>query len=165
MNGGPRVRQRCYPHCSEDRVVEGGVVVDCRLQSSQFRTRLGEISLRTEDVFNNNVVFAGAGAYVPTGTRCSSLYGIQVGAGAIQFREQGFQGKTKLRCLLDISGRRLNLSVSAVDLRQLWRSQGLDALPRLIAKSAHVHVRIGLARGFASYPDRCYMQVNGVYGL
>ena len=48
------------------------------------------------------------------------------------------------------------------------RSQGrepkqiADDLTRML-KSRKVYLRIGLARGRAKFPDRCYLQVNGIY--
>ncbi len=34
---------------------------------------------------------------------------------------------------------------------------------RLLKSADHVFFRIGLARGWSEYPDRCYLQITGVY--
>ncbi len=34
-----------------------------------------------------------------------------------------------------------------------------------VLRAAEVHLRIGLARGWEKYPDRCYLQITGVYSF
>jgi hypothetical protein len=47
----------------------------------------------------------------------------------------------------------------------VWRLS--EAAKRLTAalQSAQVFLRIGLARGWEKFPDRCYLQVTGVYSF
>ncbi|MGI6627904.1 MAG: hypothetical protein ACOX4K_06115 [Bacillota bacterium] len=45
-----------------------------------------------------------------------------------------------------------------------WRHLGIPDSGQGILRSAdHVFFRIGLARGWSRYPDRCYLQITGVY--
>jgi hypothetical protein len=41
-----------------------------------------------------------------------------------------------------------------------------DWLTRYLSSSERaVYLRIGLARGWEKYPDRCYLQVTGIYSF
>ena len=75
---------------------------------------------------------------------------------------------------VDQDGRRYRLSVTDLAFRYLldsWRLRDAlsadDAARHLTAMltRARVVLRVGLARGWARYPDRCYVQLTGVYSF
>ncbi len=69
------------------------------------------------------------------------------------------------RCAFELYGSDLDLSVAATELQALYRQEGLKGLQARLARTKNVHIRLGLARAWAAYPDRCYLQINGIYGL
>jgi hypothetical protein len=72
-----------------------------------------------------------------------------------------------------VDGQQQSFRLTITDLR--WRyycdqQRNRQQAPREIAasllealQSREVYLRIGLARGWAKYPDRCYIQLTGVY--
>lgn len=73
----------------------------------------------------------------------------------------------------DGSGEEFQLAVVDLDFRRrlnTLRGSGLspDAAARRTLRELQdqrVYLRIGLARGWDRYPDRCYLQITGVYGF
>jgi hypothetical protein len=73
----------------------------------------------------------------------------------------------------DASGEEFQLAVVALDFRNrldAMRDGGLPVErigPSILTnlRNQTVYLRIGLARGWEKYPDRCYLQITGVYGF
>ena len=73
----------------------------------------------------------------------------------------------------DAAGSRYNLAVTDLafrfyldhlrDREDLSPAQGISRLTASIRASDDVFLRIGLTRGFSDRPDRCHLQVTGVY--
>jgi len=156
------------PHLNEDRVVEGGIAVEKSLSREEFIAALKQIPTVSGSVaFAAPVQARNAKAFVPTGTNHPSLRGLFVKSSEITFTTQKFgDGPAKARCLVTVpKSPTINLSIAACDLRAVFRKSGREGLKNLFINSNALHVRLGLARGFGDYPDRCYMQVNGIFRL
>jgi hypothetical protein len=73
----------------------------------------------------------------------------------------------------DSSGEIFQLAVVDLAFRRKLdglRSEGLNpngAAARVLAelRKHQVYLRIGLARGWSQHPDRCYLQITGVYAF
>jgi hypothetical protein len=155
-----------YPHLNEDRVVQGTVALEQILAPEEFSAALREIQTPTTNtLFGAPVEFSNSKAYISKGTNHPSLQGLRVDRKTIRFFEDDFGGKRRPRCRLTTPNRTVNLSIAATDIRQLFRSEGIAAVARHFNNVDEVHIRMGLARGFGQFPNRCYMQVNGIYGL
>lgn len=154
------------PHANEDRVVSGGIQLVQRLGIEAFQETLGEIgSEGSEEVFGDPVEFANNKAYVSAGVDHASLVGLNIDRDDLAFTEDVFDGERKLRALLTLQNRVVNLSVAAMDLKVQYRASGVDEVSAMFDEVDRLHLRLGLARPFDGQPDRCYMQVNGVYRL
>jgi hypothetical protein len=154
-----------YPHYNEDHVVEGEVQLERTLGAAEFSAELSRIeTLALDAAFGPPVEFSNSKAYIRTGTNHPSLLGLRVARPAIQFFDSvDFKGRRRPRCVLTAGGRGVDLSITAVDIRELFRSKGIDAVRNAFDNARDLHIRLGLARGFGQYPERCYMQVNGIY--
>lgn len=150
-----------FPHMTEEMVVEGEAKIDKTLEPEKFIRALSGLHTPLNKIFGKHVEFSNGKPFIRTGTKCASLYGTNVERSAIEFHE----AYEKPRIMLDDSGIRANLSITALSLRELYRSKGLAALAAQFKSAKELHLRIGLARGFGSYPDRCYMQINGIFIL
>jgi hypothetical protein len=116
-------------------------------------------------VFGENLLFDGGKAYVPPGSDCGSLSGLAIDVDQLRLVDQIYKEDHKLRAELLVDGHRLNLSIGAKDFRQAFDKQGLAGAAALLPKHGRLHVRLGLARAWDGSPDRCYLQVNGLYAL
>jgi hypothetical protein len=122
-----------------------------------------------EDAFANRVQTTGSwnrarkGAYVEQGTQVGSLVGVRVASGNLRFLEGSYQGKTRLRACLEDAAERYILPVVARDLRERYRSGGVNSLNQILPKGTLLHVRVGLARAWTGQPGRCAVMINGVY--
>lgn len=154
------------PHNTEDIVVRGKVRELSKLDGQAFKAVLRQAeTCSPQKVFGGNLKFDGGKAYVSPGTDCGSLSGLSVDAARIRFLDQVYKEDHKLRAELSIDGHRLNLSVGAKDFRQAFDKQGLAGASALLPEQGRAHVRLGLARAWDAVPDRCYLQVNGIYAL
>jgi hypothetical protein len=154
------------PHLNEDRVVEGGIVLERRLSSPEFTNALNLIGAIPEVVvFGPPAQFSNNKAFIETNTNHPSLVGTEVAVDAIRFFEENFRGKRRPRCRLLMPDKMVNLSIASNQVRELFYAQGIAAVEASFANVARLHLRVGLARGFGEYPNRCYMQINGIYKL
>jgi hypothetical protein len=69
----------------------------------------------------------------------------------------------KLKAILDDGEGRYVISVSSRALKEAYRAGGSAAAEAILPAGGNLHVRLGLARGFGSQPDKCYLMINGVY--
>ncbi|MGH2615376.1 MAG: dual OB domain-containing protein [Thermomicrobiales bacterium] len=115
------------------------------------------------------------GRYVRSGEGSRSLGTIR--AGRIQSVHYRFYAERKrwdyrLR-FVDEAGEVFQLAVVDLAFRgRLDRLRDAGATPEVAARATHealqsqsVLLRIGLARGWERHPDRCYLQITGVYGF
>ncbi|CAN7144744.1 dual OB domain-containing protein [Caulobacter sp. LjRoot300] len=158
--------ETALPHNTEDIVVRGKVRELDKLEGEAFTQVLRRAeALSPEKVFGTDLKFDGGKAYVPPGAHCGSLSGLSIDAAQIRLVDQIYKEDHKLRAELTLDGHRLNLSVGAKDFRQAFDKQGLAGASALLPKRGLAHVRLGLARAWDVAPDRCYLQVNGIYAL
>lgn len=100
--------------------------------------------------------------FVLKGTTRPSLGAVDTGAKQIGFKEVERDGEMKLRCWFfdrPNADRTYDFPVASKELRDIWKSDGLDALNALKVGSRRAHVRIGLA---GDLDDACYAMVNNV---
>lgn len=155
-----------YPHRTEDHVVQGDVHLIERLAGEDFRNHLENIADDAAAVLGSPVEIANGKAYVPLGTNHRSLVGINVARTELTFWEDQYgEEPPKLRGLLATQALSLNLSITSSDLRDRYRTGGLASVSEHFADGERLHVRLGLARAFEAQPNRCYMQINGIYIL
>lgn len=98
------------------------------------------------------------GAFVPAGAPVNSLHGVRIASRDLSFIEID----DRLRALLRDAEARYELPVVSRALREVWRAEGVAAVRRILPVDTRLHARIGLARGRAEYPDKCYAMLNGV---
>jgi hypothetical protein len=157
------------PHLNEDRVVQvETIAVEKTLSKNEFLDHLAKVATVGREVaFAAPVRVINAKAFVPTHTDRPSLRGLSIASVHVTFTTEKFGEKpAKPRCLISASNRlTINLSIAGCHLRDIFRKSGRDGLGRLFSGSHTLHVRLGLARGWGNFPDRCYMQVNGIYRL
>lgn len=169
FEAAPPNPKTALPHLNEDMVVAAKTIkLEKTLSRISFSTDLAKISaLNREKAFAPPVEFANGKAFVRTGTNHTSLVGLAIPSGEVSFTTEKFGDKPpKPRCLIAVPNKApLNLSIAATDLRDIFKKQGDSGLTQLFAGKHDLHIRLGLARGWGAYPDRCYMQVNGIYRL
>lgn len=103
------------------------------------------------------------GAYVQEGTEIGSLAAVSISRSNLEFFENDYKGEKSLRAYVTDKDARYNLPVVAKNLRELYRSKGVEAVNKLLPKSGNLHVRVGLARAWKQQPDKCTVMINGVY--
>ncbi len=115
------------------------------------------------------------GRYVRVGEGARSLGTVRArGVTAVRYHHYPDRGRWDYRLrFVDESGEEFQLAV--VDLAFRGRLDDLragrvssDAAARrtqIALQSETVYLRIGLARGWDRHPDRCYLQITGVYGF
>jgi hypothetical protein len=106
------------------------------------------------------------GRYARAGDGRRSLGTIRPSAVRYQHYPERGRWDYRLR-FTDASGEEFQLAV--VDLNAL-RDGGLSpdraaATTTSTLQTQSVYLRVGLARGWEKYPDRCYVQITGVYGF
>jgi hypothetical protein len=113
--------------------------------------------------------------YVRSGEGSRSLGTIRAGrVEEVRYRRYAERGRWDYRLRFrDESGEEYQLAVVDLDFRRrLDARRAGGASPEAVAAEVkralqrqHVFLRIGLARGWDRHPDRCYLQVTGVYGF
>jgi hypothetical protein len=86
----------------------------------------------------------------------------------LNFVESNWHGTRKLRGLIrggPINFGTANFGITATTYRQVFLSEGLDAVSALQPADGRIHVRIGLSRPFAARPNECFVQINGIYAI
>lgn len=156
------------PHLNEDRVVKSLIKVEEVLRADKFIEALqGVGAVDASTAFSAPMVTANSKAFVPTGTDHPSLRGLLVTSKSVEFFEERWGTKpAKPRCLINAPAfGKINLSIASASLRQLFRTTGIKGVRELFAGNQNLHIRLGLARGFDPFPNRCYMQINAIYRL
>ncbi len=156
------------PHLNEDKVVKGAIKLDKTLSRDKFLEMLRNVAAVSRATsFAAPVEISNSKAFVRTGTDHPSLKGLLIKGNEVSFVEEKYGDKpARARALIDIPHKApVNLSIAATDLREVFRKQNVAGLSKLFRGKDDLHVRLGLARGFGAFPDRCYMQINGIYRL
>jgi hypothetical protein len=145
-----------------------------RLRDEERRSLLDRtVFAAVEEIFEAPII-SGEGLYIVRGQGVRSLGTIQPRRICQAVHQQSPDGRWKHRLhFVDRKGSDYWLTVTDLTWRYYFnreRSQGRT--PRQI--SAHltsalakreVFVRIGLARGWERFPDRCHLQVTGIYSF
>lgn len=120
-------------------------------------------------------VCEGPGWYVEHGLGTRSLGTIRAGViGEVIYKPKDGGGWDYRLRFLDLGGRQYRLAVVDLafryylDYQRLRNGEAPAAIAERLTNSlqrAEVYLRIGLARGWKEYPERCYLQVTGVYSF
>lgn len=157
-----------YPHQTEDRIAYGTITSN-KLSSEAFWKALDESkSADLDDLFNNSLNYsANNKAYVSRDVKCRSLGGIELGKGALSIDTYSNPGgKLRLRANFTQNGRLLRPNLTSSEAYALYAEQGDKGIAKAnerLKAVAKIHLRIGLARPFDAVPDKCFLQVNGLY--
>jgi hypothetical protein len=153
-----------FPHLTEDTPIDPASISTSQSSPNWVGTGAPDVSASISVAFSDsllwNKVFRGVhqGVYVPKGTRCSSLAGVNVGKGNISFS----QPFGKLVAIVDDGTASYQLSVSSHIYKKAWREGNVAKATSLLPNRTTFHVRVGLARDFEGQPNRCYLMVNGI---
>ena len=141
-------------------------------ERAAFLERIGDGALA--EIFGTPI-HQDEGTYVLAGAGRRSLGTIAVERVADVTYSPRPMGKWDYRlAFTDLAGQRYRLAVTDLAFRYLldrWRlHDGLEpsaAARRLTSglRAAQVFLRVGLARGWERHPDRCYVQITGVYSF
>ena len=144
------------------------------LASDEQRAFLETISDESVNSIFGAAIHQGPGWYVLAGEGRRSLGTVRaiIQELAISFTESGLWNCRLL--FADQTGETYRLSVSDLTYRYyLDHLRVRENLPRQEAarrltevfQEARIYLRIGLARGWEKFPDRCYLQITGVYSF
>jgi hypothetical protein len=151
-----------FPHRTEDRVVVGPIAAGAPPENHEKMLRDAAFASLSA-LFEENLVVTGHKAYIKTGTRCRSLGGLVVKAKGVKIETyNNYKNKQRLR--LNFSDGTLSLAPNLTSSKaySYVAANKLGIVNTNISKASELLLRIGLARGFPEYPDRCYLQVNGL---
>jgi hypothetical protein len=167
------------PH-TEDRTIPVNGHRVLRILSDEERQALLEQSLSpaVRAIFDAEI-HADAngqwGRYVRAGDGKRSLGTIRPRAiRAVRYQHYPDRGRWDYRLrFVDAAGEEFQLAVVDLGFRRrldALRNEGLSAERVAASTTANlqkqtVYLRIGLARGWERHPDRCYLQITGVYGF
>lgn len=161
----PPTPETDYPHFTEDRVVKGSISSGAALsQTDRWKALTDSRAKDLDALFGGNLVYTGSKAFVARGTKCASLGGIEIDPKGVVIEDYKNQNnKTRLRVWFSNGGQTLAPNLTSSEAHDRYQKKGLKALNDIIANAKRLHLRIGLARGFPAMPDRCYLQINGIY--
>ena len=167
------------PH-SEDRIIPSNGHRVLRVLSAEERQSLLERSRSpsVQEIFEAEIradANGQWGRYVRAGEGRRSLGTIRAQAvRAVRYQHFPERKRWDYRLrFVDGSGEEFQLAVVDLDFRRnldALRDDGLAVErvgPTILAtlRGQQVYLRIGLARGWERHPDRCYLQITGVYGF
>jgi hypothetical protein len=154
------------PHLNEDRVVSGQLTLTKSLSDEDFKSALrASHPVNREQAFGAPVKIDNNKAYLEVGTNSPSLIGVSIKKNQIRFTSDSFgDNPPKPRCIISRrDGKSINLSIASAELRTKFRAGGVRELNNSFGDTDDLIIRLGCARGFGNYPNRCYMQVNGIF--
>ena len=167
------------PH-SEDRAIpmRGHQVLRLLTEVEQKAILERTLSPSVRDIFGGEVLSDSQGQwgrYVLAGTGERSLGTIRAQRiSMVSYRHYPERGRWDYRLrFVDEAGEEFQLAVVDLAFRHrldTLREGGLapDAAARAVLdelRQQELFLRIGLARGWEKHPDRCYLQITGVYGF
>lgn len=153
-----------YPHLTEDRVVTSEIKAGPGVDAAQRKKILKEAAFDSlDEIFDGNLVVDGLKAYVLVGAKCRSLGGLIVPAkGTVIESYHNYEGRERLRVRFRDSKTCLAPNMTSTKAYAEHAAGRLDEVNAKIATTDNLILRIGLARGFPAFPNRCYLQVNGL---
>lgn len=160
------------PHTEDYQYDPKSVRLVGRLTEGQKQALLGKTLFKSLSEIFEVPIHTDIGYYVMDGQGPRSLGTIQPRQVIKVFYEEGTEGKWRYR-LSFVDGEGTNYRLTITDLA--WRyycdhQRGEGHTPTEISsrltsqlKNNYIFLRIGLARGWEKYPDRCFLQITGVY--
>lgn len=162
------------PHTEDYRYKPSSVRFVERLEQGHRREVLEKSLFKSVSAIFEEPIHTDVGYYVMDGHGPRSLGTIQPQRVMKAIYEQAPDGKWKYR-LGFVDGEGFTYWLTVTDLawryfndyeRRKGRSPGEIAAARTSSlKSSDVFLRVGLARGWEVYPDRCFLQITGVYSF
>lgn len=158
-----------FPHRTEDtpvdpttiRLVDNGPIdwfgPKAPPTSSTLNAAFGGL-LTTSSRWNGAVK-----CHIVEGTRIGSLSAIRLTRSSICLFEDEFEGKKSLRARLNDSEACYDLPVVARNLKEIYRTNGVEAVSKSLPNQGKLHIRVGLARAWQGQPQKCAVMVNGIY--
>ncbi|MBK9431028.1 MAG: hypothetical protein IPN50_00990 [Sphingomonadales bacterium] len=167
-----RAHNGSFPHTTEDTEVNAANISVIDRSAQNWLGPNSPSRARTvQEAFGGNVESGSEyrgrlqSLYVGSGTRCRSLWGIEVPRENIEFISDSYKGgPERLKAVVDDGDHRYVFSVSSHSLKEAFGHGGLAAVEALLPASGQLHVRLGLARPFSDAPKKCNLMLNGVYG-
>jgi hypothetical protein len=160
------------PHTEDHRFDRYSLRLVRRLQGADWQTTLDRSLFGSvRDIFEQPIVHD-AGYYIQDGNGARSIGTIKPRGLAQATYSVGEDGTWTYRFgFYDRAGQFYRLKITDLTWNAYCESlRGPDTHPQDIAarltqllKSRRVYLRVGLARKWAKFPGRCYLQVNGVY--
>jgi len=160
------------PHTEDIRYEPTSVRLVKPLEEHRRRNALVKTLFPSVQMLFEVPIYSDVGHYIMDGVGPRSLGTIQPKRVIKTIYEQSPEGKWKYR-LGFVDGEDATYWLTVTDLT--WRYFNDDQCrqerdPQIISsemtsllKSSEVYLRIGLARGWKEYPDRCFIQLTGVY--
>lgn len=154
-----------FPHRTDDRVVVGPVSVVAALNIPDFVDLLRLIPANSPALLRvAPIEFNDGNPFIASDTECPSLFTLNTSATNLTFREKTYESKRTIRCLIDTGNGVADISIASAALRGIYRQNGLAGVSGSFGAGT-LQLRIGTARGWGSYPDRCYIQLNDAYAI
>lgn len=164
-NGAPYVSD--FPHRTEDTPIEIDTIRLLERPPFAWNVAGGPIVRPTlNDIFGGQLITTGSfngarkGAHVPLGAEVASLGALNVPRNSVILIEDF----GRLKAVISDRDERYQLPVSSAVLKDAFRAGGLIAARQAVPNTPRLHLRVGLARAYEEYPDRCYVMLNGVHG-
>jgi len=160
------------PHTEDIRYDPTSVRFIKRLEESRRQNALVKTLFPSVQALFQVPIHSDVGHYIMDGSGPRSLGTIQPRRIIKAIYEQSLEGKWKYRIgfvdsdettywltVTDLTWRYFNDDLC----RQGRAPQAISSEMTSVLKSSQVYVRIGLARGWEKFPDRCFIQMTGVY--
>ena len=160
------------PHTEDYRYDPASIRFVERLDEKRKQVILTRTVFQSVQAIFEVPIYSDVGHYVMDGQGPRSLGTVQPQQVTQTIHELSPQGKWNYRLVFfDGEGVTYRLTVTDLAWRYYHDRQRQDGrepneitrrLTRVL-KSSQVYLRIGLARGWEKYPDRCFIQITGVY--
>ena len=160
-------QKQTYPHATEDVVVDIKTIrkVDAVALADLPGRVANSVAPSLQAIFGDSLQISGSTAYVLADTNCSSLGAVEIARDAIQIFEDTRYQKRRLRGMVRVGAANLKMSITGSILRRIFLSEGLAGISAIFPAGGQIHMRIGLARPFDERPNKCYVQINGIYQI
>ena len=162
------------PHTEDWRYEPSSVRFIKRLDERQQQELLARTLFPSISALFDVPILSDPGHYVLDGQGPRSLGTIRPQRVMRALYEQSAEGKWRYR-LGFVDGSNASYWLTITDLTWRYYSDHLGSTGRTpgdisshltsILKSGDTYLRIGLARGWQQFPDRCYLQITGVYSF
>ncbi len=171
---GSIIKNGSKPHTEDSIIHSPNYVFKGLLNIQQRLELLSSTDDKTIDRIFGAKIYSGPDWYIRTGEGDRSIGTIsdpKIAKTHYDNKDNKFEYRI---AFTDRSGSNYNLAVTDLTFRYfldyMHFIENLD--PQIISqmiteklKSCQLFLRIGLARGWDKYPDRCYLQINGIYSF